>query len=110
MVQKNCLTFGNTLFKLKNGHVLVRILESEFFLNCNFDMNRQGGPGPRSCHKVCFDEKTLTMYVLGRYVDPESRPNIPLENDFWKYDTQKDKWDLISDNTHVNDLFIRLMS
>lgn len=44
----------------------------------SMDTRRQGGPGPRSCHKICFDSKNKVLYVLGRYVDIESRPNINL--------------------------------
>jgi N-acetylneuraminic acid mutarotase len=39
------------------------------------------------------------MYVLGRYVDPDARPNISLENDFWKYEALNDKWTCISGST-----------
>ncbi|EPQ29377.1 uncharacterized protein PFL1_03132 [Pseudozyma flocculosa PF-1] len=36
------------------------------------DVRLQGGPGPRSCHKMCLDEKSGSIYVLGRYIDYES--------------------------------------
>jgi hypothetical protein len=65
------------------------------------DTRRQGGPGPRSCHKICYDESQGVIYVLGRYVDPESRPNTALENDFWKYQVALEKWTRISGNTSV---------
>jgi N-acetylneuraminic acid mutarotase len=63
---------------------------------------RQNGPTPRSCHKICFDEKNSSIYVLGRYVEPDVLPNYPLENDFWRYDVSSKTWKLLSRNT-VND-------
>jgi hypothetical protein len=65
------------------------------------DTRKQGGPGPRSCHKICFDEHKKLIYLLGRYVDSDSRSNISLDSDFWKYDTVREQWSLISSNTAV---------
>jgi hypothetical protein len=69
------------------------------------DTRKQGGPGPRSCHKICFDDHKKLIYLLGRYVDSDSRSNISLDSDFWKYDTSKEKWSLISSNTAVRVTF-----
>ena len=33
------------------------------------DVRQQGGPSPRSCHKMCLDEKSGCIYLLGRYTD-----------------------------------------
>ncbi|KAL5034044.1 hypothetical protein RTP6_001923 [Batrachochytrium dendrobatidis] len=65
----------------------------------SMDTRKQSGPGPRSCHKICFDPLTMAIYILGKYVDPESRPNMPLESDFWRYDLLSSKWSRISSNT-----------
>ncbi|KAI8905071.1 Muskelin N-terminus-domain-containing protein [Gorgonomyces haynaldii] len=67
------------------------------------DTRREGGPGPRSCHKVCFDHKYKQIYTLGKYVDPESRPNVQLDSDFWKYDIPQNKWVKITSNTALED-------
>lgn len=70
--------------------------------NCiSMDTRRQGGPGPRSCHKICFDPHTKLIYVLGRYVDLETRPNVNLECDFWAFSTESGKWRRLSSNTAV---------
>ncbi|KAJ3154115.1 Muskelin 1, intracellular mediator containing kelch motif [Geranomyces michiganensis] len=70
--------------------------------NCiSLDTRRQGGPGPRSCHKICFDPKTKQVYTLGRYVDPDSRPNVNLDSDFWRFDVESSMWSRISVNTAV---------
>lgn len=39
------------------------------------------------------------IYTLGKYVDPDSRPNIQLDSDFWKYDILTGTWAKISLNT-----------
>uniref|UniRef100_V5ET55 SAP domain-containing protein n=1 Tax=Kalmanozyma brasiliensis (strain GHG001) TaxID=1365824 RepID=V5ET55_KALBG len=36
------------------------------------DTQLQGGPSPRSCHKMALDEKSGCIYLLGRYIDYES--------------------------------------
>ncbi|KAI9137613.1 Muskelin N-terminus-domain-containing protein [Paraphysoderma sedebokerense] len=63
------------------------------------DTRRQNGPGPRSCHKICYDPASHQIYSLGRYVDVESRPHTNLDSDFWRYDTISHKWYRISSNT-----------
>jgi hypothetical protein len=34
------------------------------------DTAQQGGPGPRSCHKICLDPLRRRIYALGRFLDP----------------------------------------
>lgn len=43
------------------------------------DTREQGGPGPRSCHKMAYSSRSGLIYVLGRYVDysPTSSANRP---------------------------------
>ncbi|KAJ3106961.1 Muskelin 1, intracellular mediator containing kelch motif [Phlyctochytrium planicorne] len=66
------------------------------------DTVKNGGPGPRSCHKICFDPKMRQIYTMGRYVDPDNRPNVNLDGDFWRYDIERSEWTQISGNTHVD--------
>jgi hypothetical protein len=40
-------------------------------------MCSESGPGPRSCHKMCFDSTNKCLYTLGRYVDPDSHLELP---------------------------------
>ncbi|KAJ2351093.1 hypothetical protein GGF43_004131, partial [Coemansia sp. RSA 2618] len=61
----------------------------------------QGGPGPRSCHVMCFDGIRKCIYVMGRYVDHEYRGNTGLENDLFCYDTTNNEWLVLSENTEV---------
>ncbi|CAO3664670.1 unnamed protein product [Umbelopsis ramanniana] len=59
----------------------------------------EGGPGPRSCHKICFDPSTRSIYVLGRYVESQARMEANLNPDFYQYLTHINQWMKISDNT-----------
>ncbi|KAJ1565235.1 hypothetical protein HK405_012855, partial [Cladochytrium tenue] len=68
----------------------------------SMDTQSDGGPDARSCHKICFDPKTRCLFTLGRYVDVDSRPNVNLEGDFWKYDTVNGFWTKISNNTQLD--------
>ncbi|KAN0064601.1 hypothetical protein ACQY0O_002230 [Thecaphora frezii] len=43
------------------------------------DARLQGGPGPRSCHKMCLDEKSGSIYLLGRYIDYDG--NAPRQHE-----------------------------
>ncbi|KAJ2399233.1 hypothetical protein GGI23_002777, partial [Coemansia sp. RSA 2559] len=63
----------------------------------------QGGPGPRSCHAMCFDAVQKCLYVMGKYVDHGYRGNTGLENDLYCYDTQSSEWLVISEDTEVMD-------
>lgn len=37
---------------------------------------REGGPGPRSCHKMLFDPVNRNLFVMGRYLDSASRTRV----------------------------------
>ncbi|KAJ2548548.1 hypothetical protein EV175_004789, partial [Coemansia sp. RSA 1933] len=65
------------------------------------DTRAQGGPGPRSCHAMCFDSVHKCLYVMGKYVDHEYRGNTGLENDLYCYDIQSGEWLVVSENTEV---------
>lgn len=66
------------------------------------DTRKQHGPAPRSCHKMCFDPVSRSIYTLGKYVDPESRPNVALDSDFWRFEIEAQQWIQISSNTFVD--------
>ncbi|KAJ2162293.1 hypothetical protein GGF46_000784 [Coemansia sp. RSA 552] len=61
----------------------------------------QDGPGPRSCHTMCFDSVHKCIYVMGKYVDHEYRGTSGLENDLYCYDTLNNEWLVISENTEA---------
>ncbi|KAI0703543.1 Muskelin N-terminus-domain-containing protein [Cerioporus squamosus] len=85
----------------------------------------KNGPGPRACHKMVFDSKTGSIYLLGRLGDGDGsethratghssseaplRPAVPLGSawpthcsEFYRYHTRgldAGKWDLLSFDT-----------
>ncbi|KAI8047936.1 Muskelin N-terminus-domain-containing protein [Thamnidium elegans] len=63
----------------------------------SLDTQLQGGPTPRSCHKVCFDPASKSIFVLGRYV--ESPAGQSLESDFYRYYVEFDQWIKINNHT-----------
>ena len=36
----------------------------------------QGGPSPRSCHKMCLDSDNQVLYILGQYLDQDTRTSL----------------------------------
>jgi hypothetical protein len=68
--------------------------------------HRQGGPSPRSCHKICFDPVSKSIFVLGRYVESQAASGQSLESDFYRYYVEFDQWIKINDNTVVCDIHL----
>ena len=49
----------------------------------SIDTENDGGPSPRSCHKMVFDTKTRQIFILGRYLERGLRDraqNIKVSN------------------------------
>ncbi|KAI8078641.1 Muskelin N-terminus-domain-containing protein [Halteromyces radiatus] len=63
------------------------------------DTLEDGGPSPRSCHKISFDPKSRSIFVLGKYVEYQTAQDHRLESDFYRYFCDHNKWMKISDNT-----------
>ena len=60
----------------------------------------EGGPSPRSCHKICLDPDRRQIFTLGRYIDSHCRPHRNLlKSDFYVYDIEPNKWTLITEDT-----------
>ncbi|XP_074596521.1 muskelin 1 isoform X2 [Brevipalpus obovatus] len=62
----------------------------------------EGGPSARSCHRMCLDHKRKKLFVLGRFADlsnEKSLLDISLKSDFYVYDTESNKWQIIMDDT-----------
>lgn len=62
------------------------------------DTSKDGGPSPRSCHKMAFDSINKQIYILGCFID-SARNNSNLDSDFWKYDINSHTWIKLSSNT-----------
>jgi muskelin len=64
------------------------------------DTSLSGGPGPRSCHKICYDHSAKIIYTLGKYVDPDNRDPANLQADFYAYHVASGIWKLLSTDTY----------
>jgi len=66
----------------------------------SLDTENDGGPSPRSCHKMVFDPKTRHIYLLGRYLERGLRDRAQnIKSDFFKYDIDAHQWTMITDDT-----------
>ena len=64
------------------------------------DTAAEGGPGPRSCHKMVLDPKYRQIFVLGRYLERGLRDTqANTRSDFYVYDIGAEKWTMITDDT-----------
>ncbi|CAG0889290.1 unnamed protein product [Darwinula stevensoni] len=63
------------------------------------DTEADGGPSPRSCHKVCLDPERKQIFTLGRYIDANTQGPKSFQSDFYMYDIESRKWVLIMDDT-----------
>uniref|UniRef100_A0A2P2I5A8 Muskelin-like n=1 Tax=Hirondellea gigas TaxID=1518452 RepID=A0A2P2I5A8_9CRUS len=63
------------------------------------DTTLQGGPSPRSCHKVCIDPDRRQLFTLGRYVDSRMRSPDNLKSDFFLYELETGRWTQITEDT-----------
>ncbi|KAG8038628.1 hypothetical protein G9C98_007335 [Cotesia typhae] len=77
------------------------IREKKWTLICQ-DTESVGGPGARSCHKMCLDPEKKQLFTLGKYLDTQYRCAENLKSDFYVYDIQSNEWTKISDDTSVN--------
>eukprot|EP00039_Didymoeca_costata_P018584 m.334091 g.334091 ORF g.334091 m.334091 type:complete len:745 (+) comp17286_c0_seq1:202-2436(+) len=59
------------------------------------DTKLLGGPDKRSCHKMCINEKTEQLYILGRYL--ENSQNC--QSDFYRYDIVEGRFVQLSADT-----------
>jgi len=64
------------------------------------DAQMDGGPGPRSCHKMVLDQNMGQIFVLGRYLERGLRDcQTNTRSDLYVYDIGGDKWTQITDDT-----------
>ncbi|KAL6298386.1 Muskelin N-terminus-domain-containing protein [Sparassis latifolia] len=90
-----CMDQQNGLIYLFGGWDGQRSLDDFWVYDVTLDTWRllslatsreQNGPGPRACHKMVFDDKTGSIYLLGRLGDgdahePADAPNAPAHRD-----------------------------
>ncbi|KAJ1680395.1 hypothetical protein EV182_000116 [Spiromyces aspiralis] len=58
-----------------------------------------GGPGPVSCHCMCFDSNQGRIYTMGRLVELDCRANTCLDNHLYCYDIAANRWYIASAKT-----------
>ena len=64
------------------------------------DTAAEGGPGPRSCHKMVLDPTHGQIFVLGRYLERSARDTqANTRSDFYVFDIGAGKWTQITDDT-----------
>ncbi|CAB4386012.1 hypothetical protein RhiirA5_492663 [Rhizophagus irregularis] len=63
------------------------------------DTREQGGPNPRSNHRICLDPSAKRIYVLGRFIGRDMRANANYNSDFYQYDIIHNEWEQLSENT-----------
>lgn len=104
--------------KPRGGHQMI-IAESSIYLHGGWDGNEDiddfwtydlntkewsrlisHGPSPRSCHKLVWHKNRKCIYLLGKYLDIESRNMSQLLlSDFWCWDLETKTWSLVSSDT-----------
>lgn len=64
--------FWTLFFLSRNRQILkIRIIKKYYFIINFYLINFilfQGGPSPRSCHKICCNPQRREIFVLGRYL------------------------------------------
>ncbi|XP_065207340.1 muskelin-like [Planococcus citri] len=65
------------------------------------DVEAEGGPSPRSCHKMVCNPQRREIFVLGRYLNGLYRTAYNLKSDFYVYNIESNRWTLISENTSL---------
>ncbi|KAI8598594.1 Muskelin N-terminus-domain-containing protein [Dissophora ornata] len=81
-------------------------IPSQAWILISADTSLQGGPGARSCHKICYSPQHRAIFLLGKYVDPDNRSKVDLSSDFWRFDIDPTspphgRWTKICGNTAV---------
>lgn len=66
------------------------------------DTSVNGGPSPRSCHKLSINENLGQIYALGRYVDPKTAKEQKLKGDFYRFEIATSSWILLSADTDAD--------
>ena len=81
------------------GDLWVYSTESARWKCLSTNVQLDGGPSPRSCHKMIFHPKRNALFILGKYIEAESRGGDLKNGDFFYYDIPNDSWHQISHST-----------
>ena len=109
--QKIYLFGGWNGFKDLNDFWSFNLLTNEWTL-ISQDSQLEGGPSPRSCHKLTIDVQRKKIFSLGKYLDSNLRKTFVgdhhptanqnqdhLKSDFFVFDILSNEWTLITEDT-----------
>lgn len=70
------------------------------------DTSKEGGPGPRSCHKTCLHISRRQIFLMGKFVEQEGRNVISSGagsalNELYTYNLNSREWNLICSDVFV---------
>lgn len=75
-------------------------ITSEKWKLLSMDTEADGGPSPRSCHKMVLDSSCKHIFILGRYLERSMRDRAQnIKSDFYLYDIDSSRWTLVTDDT-----------
>lgn len=99
-INQNVYLFGGWDGTQDLADFWVYNVQSSKWTQLSSDTESEGGPPPRSCHKMVLDPNYRQIFVLGRYLERglrDSQNNI--RSDFFVYDIASCKWTQITDDT-----------
>ncbi|RHZ78628.1 hypothetical protein Glove_158g98 [Diversispora epigaea] len=76
----------------------VYIINNNKWKLISSNTREQGGPSPRSNHKMILDPSTKQLYVLGRFIG-DIRGHENFVSDFYRYNIKTNEWLLLCENT-----------
>lgn len=92
--------FGGWDGHINLGDLWLFKLDAQEWVLLSANTQAQGGPSPRSCHKICLDPKRKVLYTLGYFVDiTDQEHDRSYTCDFYMYDIVQNVWTCLSENT-----------
>ncbi|KAJ1918588.1 hypothetical protein H4219_002525 [Mycoemilia scoparia] len=74
-------------------------IESRSWACIDTNTEIHGGPGPLSCHSMCYDPKRRQIYIMGNFIAPEMRPRANLQSNLYRYDVESARWEIVMAST-----------
>jgi hypothetical protein len=98
---EKCYLFGGWTGGADLGDFWVFDIKRSKWSQISENVREQGGPSPRSCHKMCIDPARGIIYTFGRYVDAKTKHRETVTSDFYQYEIHANTWTCISDNVEL---------
>lgn len=71
-------------------------IQSNTWTLLSMNVEKEGGPSARSCHKAVLHCSSGDIYVLGRYIDSERRDSSTVPCDFYRFNCISRQWTRLS--------------